>query len=169
MSAFAKFDGAKQVNNARSVSSGPGGVPIQLDAQLPIPDAVSNALSDVLDGHWRSKDWREATPVQTASDVSTPVAGTGALLNYVALVNQSHCIEGIDYSYDGAPTSGNLQVHSPSGTVILNRDITAAGPASIDFTEEPLRGARGAAMLVYLAPAGASVKAKVNAKGHHTE
>ncbi len=69
-------------------------------------------------------------------------------------------ILGVSWSYDGAPTAGNLKVESPAGTVLQSWDITAAGPGFIITPD--LHGGDGADMIITLAAGGSGVTGKVN-------
>ena len=68
-------------------------------------------------------------------------------------------IRQIIFSYSAAPTNGKLTVESPSGTEILDVDITAAGcgPIITGFRSPT----KGAAVLVKLAAGGSGITGKL--------
>lgn len=106
--------------------------------------------------------------LMAAADVHAPAANTAAVVTYAAAgAGISHVIAGVAWSYNAAPTGGNLKIEDVSGTTILTLDITAAGPGFIPFPV-PLKGDANAALIVTLAAGGASATGKVSVLGHWT-
>jgi len=103
----------------------------------------------------------------SSSDVHAPAANTAAVVTYTGAAGSSHVIAGIAWSYDGAPTGGNLLVEDDSDTV-LSLDVTAAGPGFIPFSV-PKRATAGNDLVVTLAAGGAGVTGKVSVLAHWTE
>ncbi len=110
----------------------------------------------------------EALVEAAAGDVHEPAANTAAVVTYAAVAGKRHAITGVYWSYDGAPTGGNLIIEDGSGTTVFSIDITAAGPGYIIF---PLAkaGSINTALIVTLAAAGASVTGKVSVMNHWIE
>ncbi len=104
-----------------------------------------------------------------AADVSVPAVNTAAVVTYAAAgAGVSHVIKGIAYSYNAAPTGGNLKVENGAGTIVFSMDITAAGPGFIPFNAA-MKGTTNTAMIVTLTAAGAAVTGKVSVLGHWTQ
>ncbi len=103
-----------------------------------------------------------------AADVSAPAVNTAAVVTYAAGAGVSHVIKGIAYSYNAAPTGGNLKVENGAGTIVFSMDITAAGPGFIPFNAA-MKGTTNTAMIVTLTAAGAAVTGKVSVLGHWTQ
>ncbi len=87
---------------------------------------------------------------------NTHASGGAAVITIAALDsnttnNQRIELEFVGWSYDAAPTGGNLKIESPSGTTLMTLDITAAGPGFIPFSGSCIRGAAGQAMIITLA------------------
>lgn len=72
-------------------------------------------------------------------------------------------IQHVSWSYNAAPTGGNIVIESPAGQVIWQLHVTAAGPDGHDFEGDGLPGAPGEDVVVALAAAGAAVVGTVNA------
>jgi hypothetical protein len=104
---------------------------------------------------------------RTTSDVHAPSSNTAAVLNYAAVSDRRHVLDGLQWSYSGTPTAGNLKVEDGAGTTVFSLDVTAAGPGFIPF-EPALAGRTNTALIVTLAAGGAGVSGKVNA-GHRLE
>ena len=108
-------------------------------------------------------------PQASVNDVSAPASNTAAVVTYNAAgANISHLIGGIAWSYNAAPTGGNLKVEDGSGTTVFSMDITAAGAGFIPFTP-PKKGSTNTAMIITLAAGGASVTGKVSIHNHWAE
>lgn len=90
-----------------------------------------------------------------------PAANTAATFTVDAVPGVKKVLEHVSWSYTAAPTGGNLKIESPSGTVIHEQDITAAGPDSLNFANG-LPGASGAAIVVTLAAGAGAVVGSVN-------
>jgi hypothetical protein len=104
----------------------------------------------------------------SASDVNAPSSNTAAVVTYAAAgANVAHCVGQITWSYNGAPTGGNLKVEDGSGNVIFSMDITAAGPGQATFSP-PKKGTANTAMIVTLAAGGSGVSGKLS-NTHWTE
>lgn len=102
-------------------------------------------------------------PVEAdAGNVHAPAANTAAVVTFAAVTGKRHHLVYIAWSYSATPTGGNLKVEDASGTTVLDVDITAGGPGSLQF-ENPLRGEVGNALIVTLAAGGAGISGKVNA------
>lgn len=103
-----------------------------------------------------------------AADVAAPAVNTAAVVTYAAAgANVANVITGVAWSYNGAPTGGNIQV-ADGANVIFNEDVTAAGPGVFVFPR-PKKGSSNTAMTVTLAAAGGSVAGKISALNHWTE
>lgn len=107
--------------------------------------------------------------VATASsdDVHTPAINTAAIITYTAVAAAKHVIRGVAWSYDAAPTGGNLLIEDVSGTTVFSLDITAAGPGFIPLTKKG--AAINTAMIITLSAGGGGVTGKVNVLEHWTE
>lgn len=93
-------------------------------------------------------------------NVAAPAANTAATVTFAAAAGKRHIVEFIGWSYSAAPTGGRLTVKDGATDVVLDLDVTAAGPGSIS----PLiRGALGNAVEVTLAAGGAGISGKLNA------
>jgi hypothetical protein len=103
---------------------------------------------------------------RSSSDLSVPAAATAAVVTYPAAGKVAHVIDGVAWSYDSAPTGGNLKVEDGS-TTIFSVDITAAGPGFLLFPN-PMQGTVGNAMTITLASGAGAVVGKVNPLGHWT-
>jgi hypothetical protein len=76
---------------------------------------------------------------------------TEALITIAADGDVTHEIESVLFSYDIAPPSpALLTIESPSGTVIHQWWVTAAGPGPVPFSGSCIKGAKGQALLVRL-------------------
>jgi hypothetical protein len=120
-----------------------------MDPQLTIPSEISRARQGA------------------AADVNAPAVNTAAVITYAAAAQTVHVLDGVYWSYNAAPTGGNIKIEDGAGTTIFSLDVTAAGPNYIPFGT-PVRGTVNTAMIVTLAAAGAAVTGKVNAR-HWTE
>lgn len=105
--------------------------------------------------------------VASSANVNEPVANTAAVLTYVAVATLKHVIRGVAWSYDGAPTGGNLKIEDVSGTTVFSIDIIAGGP---DLIPVQLKAnAVNTAMIITLAAGGGGIVGKVNVLEHWTE
>lgn len=95
-------------------------------------------------------------------------AGAAAVKTYAAVATKSHAISGVAWSYSAAPTGGNLKIEDGAGTVLLDMDITAAGPGHVPFTP-PKRGTVNTDLVITLAAPGGAVVGKLNILGHWLE
>lgn len=91
-----------------------------------------------------------------------PAAATAATKTVAAVTGVVHEIIGIEWSYDAAPTGGNLKIESPSGTAIFQVDITAAGPGQFNWDTRSKKGAVGQDVIVTLASGAGAVVGKLN-------
>lgn len=105
----------------------------------------------------------QGTIQRTSGDVSTPASNTAAVITYPLVSGAQHVIHSLEWSYNVAPTGGNLKVEDGASTV-FSVDVTAAGPGFIIF-EPALAGTAATAMTVTLAAGGNGVTGKVCA-GH---
>lgn len=103
------------------------------------------------------------------TDKHEPAANTAAVITYAAVSGQKHVIGGVAWSYNGAPTGGNLKIEDVSGTVVFSVDITAAGPGFIPFTPPMRQAAPNTALIITLSAAGAAVTGKVSVLSHWLE
>lgn len=104
------------------------------------------------------------TLLGTSADVHEPSANTDAVVGYTGADGLSHGITGVAWSYNAAPTNGNLKIEDDDNT-ILSIDITAAGPGVIYF--DPAKTiSEEQDLTVTLSAGGASVTGKVSVLGH---
>lgn len=99
------------------------------------------------------------------ANVDRPAANVAAQITFAGVVGQRHCIVGVAYSYDGAPTAGNLQI-TDGGAVVFDVDVTAAGP---DWVPIKLRAGWNSDLVITLAAGGAAVSGKLNVLRHWIE
>lgn len=102
------------------------------------------------------------------ADAATAAANSAVVKTYAAVPGKCHVIGGVAWSYSAAPTGGNLKIEDGAGVVILDLDITAAGPGSVPFSP-PKRGTANTDLVITLAAAGAAVVGKLNILGHWLE
>jgi hypothetical protein len=102
----------------------------------------------------------------TASDLASGT-NAAATVTYAATTNRQHRIAGVLVSYSTTPTNGRLTV-SDGATVILDVDVTAAGPTPIALPK-PIKGSTNTALSATLAAGGVGVVGKVTVLGHGTE
>lgn len=100
------------------------------------------------------------------NEVHVPAAATAAVLTYAADTGVAHGLWEITYSYSAAPTGGRLTVTDGASDVVLDIDITAAGPNQLIFPKGKL-GTAGRSMVVTLASGAGAVVGKLNAS-HYT-
>jgi hypothetical protein len=96
-----------------------------------------------------------------AANVHTPASNAAAVVTLAAVSNYRHVLGGVAWSYDGAPTGGNLTIEHGSGVVVLDLDITASGPGFLPLTP-PLVGDNNTALIVTLAAGGTGVVGKLS-------
>ena len=135
------------------------------------PNETSVNLFNELAGRYLANDWVLKGGVLAASgDSNGPVTNADAVVYYPALkTGQHHTIEGIAWSYSGAPTGGTVVVESPSGVPVYGPfAVTSTGLVADDFATG-LKGLSGADMRIRLTAAGAGVQGVVAAKGHRIE
>jgi len=97
-----------------------------------------------------------------------PAAGNAATVSFSAPGGGvAHCITGIAWSYDSAPTNGKVQMKF-GGAVVFELYVTAAGPGSVLFPL-PRKARENASLEVTLASGGGSVAGTVNVLGHWVE
>lgn len=101
------------------------------------------------------------------TNVHAPASNTAAVITYTARTS-AHAISGIAWSYDAAPTGGNLKIENGAGTTVFTIAITAAGPGFIPFPQ-PRFGSPNTALIVTLAAGGAGVTGKVNVLYYGTQ
>lgn len=99
--------------------------------------------------------------VRTQSDVNVPASNTAAVLTYSAVAGKRHVLDGVTWSYSGAPTGGRITITS-AGVTVFDVDVTAGGPGYLPFPR-PLAGLVNAALVVTLAAGGSGVVGKINA------
>ncbi len=95
------------------------------------------------------------------ANVITPAANTAAVYTKAAVATRRNQVRGFVWSYSAAPTGGGILVESPSGTTILDIDIIAGGPGSLDLSDTPLIGGKNAALIVTLKAGGGVVAGKL--------
>jgi hypothetical protein len=108
----------------------------------------------------------QASIVGGPGNFSAPGVNTAATITYGA-VGGTHVIGGVAWSYNAAPTAGNLQI-TIGGLTVFSIDITATGPGSVLFNPA-LSSGPSTAMVITPAAAGAAVSGKVNALGYRME
>lgn len=114
-------------------------------------------------------DVDEAAIACAAGDVHAPAVNTAAIVTYAATASVKHVITGIAWSYDAAPTGGNLKVEDVSGTTVFTIDITDKGAGFFVFPKPKKSAAANTAMIITLAAAGAAVTGKVSCLNHWSE
>jgi hypothetical protein len=93
-----------------------------------------------------------------------PSSNTAAVITIAAVPGVAHELELLGFSYDGAPTGGNLKVESPSGTTLLELYVTSAGAGFVPLSGSCLKSTSvNAAMIITLAAGGSGVSGIVNA------
>ena len=106
---------------------------------------------------------RSQGSIQQYSTASTSHVNGGvsaAVSTIAADADHFWVVERIDYSYSSTPTAGGLTVEI-GGTLLLDIDITAAGPGVLDFSQSPLYAsdyAKSEALVVTLKDGGASTQ-----------
>jgi hypothetical protein len=104
----------------------------------------------------------------SVEDLEIPAGNTPAVVSYDSPESgKCHCIGGIAWSYNAAPTVGHLQVEDDTG-IIFFQYITAAGPGFIPF-DPPLKAALNGPLVITLAAGGANVMGTIGVLGHWTE
>ena len=94
----------------------------------------------------------------STNDVNAPASNTAAVITYSANAISAHYIEGLYWSYSGAPAAGNLKIEDGSGTTVFSLDITAAGPGFLPLEK---LGTPNTAMIITLAAGGVGISGKV--------
>lgn len=92
-----------------------------------------------------------------------PSSNTAAVITIAAVSNVAHEVEQIAFSYDGAPTGGNVKIESPSGTTLCEHYVTGAGSGPVPLGNSCLKGAVGQALIITLAAGGSGVSGIINA------
>jgi len=113
---------------------------------------------------------RQAPLYPTTADVHTPgISNTAAIVTYTApsLAYRRNCIAGVTFSYDSAPTGGELSILDDTGT-IWHAYVTSGGPGPIAF-QPGICGAQGDVLTVTLGAAGSGVTGTLSVHGHWTE
>ena len=111
----------------------------------------------------------EQSRAAAAANVHAPASNTAAVVTYAAAgASVSNVIGGVAWSYNAAPTAGNLKVEDGSGTTVFTIDITAAGPGFMLFMR-PMKGTANTALIVTLAAGGSGVSGKVSVLSKWTE
>lgn len=98
---------------------------------------------------------------RSTADVHVPSSNTAAVITYTAVTGRTHALGGIEWSYDGTPTAGNLKIES-GGSTIFSADVTTGGPGFIPF-DPPLLGTISQNLVITLAAGGSGISGKVNA------
>lgn len=110
----------------------------------------------------RGESTRAKNIIASDLDVADNVA---AVVTITAAANDTWDVRGIYWSYDAAPTGGNLLV-TIDGTTEVTEDIFAAGPGQMLFAledrEDGLRGAKNQEVVVTLAAGGAGIGGQLN-------
>ena len=104
----------------------------------------------------------------STGDVAAPSSNTAAQLTYAAAADRRHALSGVAWSYDAAPTGGELKIEDGSGNTVFRVKITSAGPGVFYFTPAKL-GSLNTALIVTLAAGGSGVSGIVSALGHWKE
>ena len=100
-------------------------------------------------------------------DVHVPAANVAAIVSYPATPTVYHILSGFAWSYDAAPTGGNVIIVM-NGSTVFDLDVTVAGPGFFLF-DPPKRFGVGDAVSVTLAAGGLGIQGKVSVLGHWTE
>jgi len=100
-----------------------------------------------------------ARVVPLAGNLASATAGAAATVNLAAPgATLRWAVSGIFFSYDTAPTGGQL-TFSVGGVAMIDVYVNSAGAGFIPF-DRPMIGAANQAMSLVLAGGGGSVKAK---------
>jgi hypothetical protein len=103
-------------------------------------------------------------PIASANNVSAPAANTAATVTATGQDNQYIIFQVIMWSYNGAPTGGNISAVTTGGATILDWDITTSGPGFVPIPEKGLQSpSPGEAVTITLTAGGATVSGKLNA------
>ncbi len=112
--------------------------------------------------------FHKTSSAASTSNVNVPSSNTDAVLTFSAAgAGIAHLLGKIVWSYSGTPTGGRLTVKDGS-SVVLDVDVTAAGPGFIPF-DKALKGTANTAMEVRLYAGGSGVVGKINAPEKWTE
>lgn len=104
---------------------------------------------------------RQSTLAGVTESKHVPAANTAAVITLAAAEGRRHVAHYIQWSYSAAPTGGRLTVEDGAGNIILDLDITAAGPGGLTLV---LIGSANTQMIISLAAGGAAVVGKINAQ-----
>jgi hypothetical protein len=107
-------------------------------------DSAGNILTVGPDA-WTEKAGPSVNAVATATRAATP--------------GIRHRISGVSWSFSAAPTAASIQVKD-GATVLLELDVTAAGPGHFPFNP-PLAATRGQAVSAVLSAGGAAVTGRI--------
>lgn len=91
-----------------------------------------------------------------------PSSNTAAVVTKAAVPGYAHVVGSVAWSYDAAPTGGNLKIEDVSGTTVFSIDITAAGPGVFNFFPPLKMAAANTALIVTLAAGGSGVTGKLS-------
>lgn len=91
-----------------------------------------------------------------------PGANAAAVVTLAANANYLNVIGWLSWSYDGAPTGGNLKIEDVAGTVVFSIDITAAGPGMLQLTPPLRNAALNTALIATLSAGGGGVTGKLS-------
>lgn len=95
-----------------------------------------------------------------SSFIAAGAAGAAATLTLAADSARPWIIGQLAWSYDAAPTGGQIAIHDGAGTVVWRQDITAGGPDGWTF-DPPLVFSQNTAVLIGLAAPGGSIIGRV--------
>lgn len=110
------------------------------------------ALGRFLNGPWLDDN---SFPAQGSGDINSSDTTADAVVYYDSQDGFTHSIRGFTWSYDSAPTNGEISIESPSGTIIYGpQPITSAGFGFKNF--ESMIGSRSDDFLVRLAAGSAT-------------
>lgn len=92
------------------------------------------------------------TVAKQTVEYNTAASGGDSNISLAANSEQYNVIDWVAWSYNGAPTSGSLEIkNNTANTTLLKVDITAGGPGELVFGDRGLVGAKGAELLITLA------------------
>lgn len=96
---------------------------------------------------------------------ATAASNTAVTITITAVPSVKHEIEMLGWSYDagGTLSTGRLSVQSPSGTYLLDMDITTNGAGFVPLAGSCLSGASGQDVIITLAAGGSGVIGKLSA------
>jgi len=105
------------------------------------------------------------TQTPSTPSSATAAANTAVVLTINAVAGQSQRLTSLSFSYSAAPTAGSLTV-VVNAVTILQLDVTAAGPVTVQLPDGGLECQSGQSVVITLAAAGAAVVGRVNASAY---